>query len=619
MPWPRPFPAFPALPAIPAFPALLAACLLAACLGPKLALAAAAPAVAAGTGPAPEAAPPREPVRPLEFSSPEHAFLGSRVVLQLPGGRSAGGDSVVLLRTRSSEGTELALSYAELLYLAGDFYGVPYARVGDGKPFDSAWSERSEAASVAFRRDLLSLSYQGHVDDLPRLRELEQGLMQRFQQAREQGRPLPTDHEDDCAFMLATGAEACIRSAYDLMHLYDYLGRYFDLASRSQDHFGDNAQSAFLVGQRLALQQALHARGEEDLLRAYLTAAFAAHFGSDAFAAGHVRTDKQAIDEYCSTRFGEAPLGGYTAQVLSGVLVKTMHDRENRDGIVLVGRDGRRWTAHGDNYLSLPGGEAEMQPIVRSLQLAADQVFEAYGQRGRADEASYVEDRIAALRLTLPDVAATRDAASGNPPALFEARDGSVIWNDPERTSLPLNCDTALWRYAPDLARAAAAAASAPAAASASAFASVPAASDTAGRGAAAGKAPGAAGEAARSIDVTVRLESPAGAAAAAPRRLSCDWGRIDHGDFPATDGHFSQQISAHLESNGGGTGAEGDLYCLVSTPDLREVACQFAVHYDNPYWGSDSQTLRRSAGACTVELDDAGRGNHWHPRVVVR
>ena len=592
MPCPRPspaLPALPALPAIPALPALLAVCLLALCLGPKLALAAAAPAVAAG--PAPEAAPPREPARPLEFSSPEHAFLGSRVVLQLPGGRSAGGDSVVLLRTRSSDGTELALSYAELLYLAGDFYGVPYARVGDGKSFDSAWSERSEAASVAFRRDLLSLSYQGHVDDLPRLRELQQGLMQRFQQAREQGRPLPTDRDDDCAFMLATGAEACIRSAYDLMHLKDYLGRYFDLASRSQDHFGDNAQSAFLVGQRLALQQALHARGEEDLLRAYLTAAFAAHFGSDAFAAGHVRTDKQAIDEYCSTRFGEAPLGGYTAQVLSGVLVKTMHDRENRDGIVLVGRDGRRWTAHGDNYLSLPGGEAEMQPIVRSLQLAADQVFEAYGQRGRADEASYVEDRLAALRRTLPDIAATRDAASGNPPALFEARGGGVIWNDPERTSLPLNCDTALWRYAPDLTRTAAAA----------------------------GKAPGAAGEAARSIDVTVRLESPAGAAAAAPRRLSCDWGRIDHGDFPATDGHFSQQISAHLESNGSGTGAEGDLYCLVSTPDLREVACQFAVHYDNPYWGSDSQTLRRSVGACTVELDDAGRGNHWHPRVVVR
>ncbi len=484
----------------------------------------------------------------------------------MPEGRGGPGDRVVLLNARTSDGSEVPLSYADVLYLAGDFYAVPYARVGDGMPFDSAWSPRSEAATVAFRRDLLTLFHDAYVDDLPRLRELERALMQRFREAREQGRALDYTLADECAFMRATGAEACIESVSDLPRLNSYLGRYLELASRGQDHFEQNAQTTFLVGQRLALQQALRARDEADLTRAYLTAAYAAHFASDAFAAGHVRTDKQAIDTYCSGRFVEAPLGGYLAQLLSGVLVKHMHDQENRDGLTLVGRDGRRWTAHGDNYLSLPGNEAEIQAIVRTLQLAADQVFDAYQRRGRVDETGYVEQSLAALRATLPDIVATRDVASGNPPPLFDASRGGVIWNDPQS----------------------------------------------------AGAAPGSA--AARSIDVTVSLaESSYGAASPQQRRMTCDWGRIDHGDFPASGGHFTSEVTAHLESNGAATGAEGDLNCLVMTPDLRGVSCQFAVHYDNPFVGSDAQSLTRRSGACTVELDDAGRGDNWHPRVLVR
>ncbi len=526
----------------------------------------------------------------LHFASPEHEVLGSRVLLRLPDGRSDSGEHVVLLRTRSSDGTELALSYAQLLALAGDFYGVPYARVGDGQPFDSAWSARSEAATVAFRRDLLSLAYQGHVDDLPRLLELQHGLMLRFREARAQGRALDYRVEDDCAFMRATGADACLESAADLIHLRSYLGRYFDLASRSQDHFGDNAQTTFLVGQRLALQRALHARDEQDLRRAYLAAAYAGHFGSDAFASGHVRTDKQAIDEYCAGGFAEAPLGGHPAQMLSGVLVKTMHDQENRDGIVLIARDGRRWIAHGDNALSLPGGEAEMQPIVRILQQAVDQVFDAYQRRGQVDERRYVEDSLAALRRSLPDIAATRDAASGNPAPLFEPRDGIVVWNDPQGATAPLDCEAALWRYAGGLERSRA-------------------------------NMDGAAlpGAASRSIDVSVVLAGSQGPRDSVPMGgLSCDWGRIDHGDFPASEGHFTPALSAHLESNGAATGAEGDLYCLLLRPDARGVACQFTVHYDNPFWGSDRQFAWQRTGACEIELDDARKGNHWRPRLTV-
>ena len=544
------------------------------------------------------------PPASLHFASPEHEFLGRQVLLTLPDGRRVPGDQAALLSVPTSgpAGDSVELSYAELLYLSGDYYGVPYASIVGDTPFD-VFDATPTPAEIAARmklvRNLLAFQYLGYADYLPRIRELESELMRRFDDARRQDRALPYGTDDDCASMLATGADGCLRDASELLNLRKYLGLYTELASRSTDHFHADAQSAFLLGVKMALELALGAAGPDDLRFAYVLTAYASHFGSDAFAAGHVRTDKRTINAYCAPQLARFGFDGWNGLLLSGVLVKRMHDDDNARGIVVTGGDGRQWKAYGDLSMSRRDNDANTARAVDTLQRAVDRVHEAYERRGQVDPGAFIEATLRELRQRLPDIAATSADSEHNPAALFETRGAQVWWNDPEQGSRELDCREAVLRYIQELG----------------------AGSETVERRLreaepTARSTGGHAARAARSIDVGIELVE---AQAEPARSLVCEWGKRQHGDFPDTQGAFSMRVGAHLESNGGATGAEGDLYCLVLEPQLRQSPCQFTVHFDNPFVGDDAYQLTRLEGACKVDVDDNGRGEHWAPRIVVR
>ncbi len=531
------------------------------------------------SGPVPDSA--------LGFASPEHAFLGSQVWLRFADESVQRGDHATLLRVRDGAGQPYELSYAELAYLSGDFYGVPYAGVVQGPDFDVLEDPPDPAQAAAgerFVRNLLSLRYSGHVDFLPRLRSIEDRLQQRWQQAREHDSVLPTTPDDHCAMVLATGGDACIREPSDLWKLHSYLGLYVDLATRSDDHFGDGAQRTFLLGQKLALHEALHAQGPEDLRFAYLLHAYAAHFGGDAFAAGHIRTPKKALHEFCAGQFELFGIRGFHAQLLSGALSKVMHDLDNRRGVYVTARDGRQWVAYGDDSLSRRVGDETIAHAVELLQTAADQLYHAYAHRHELDPQTYTRQSLQQLQQLLPDIDATLADREHNPAAIFERHGDTVVWNGGEHPGRELDCLDALRHYVGDL-----------------------------GSGVPAGAAQAPLGAAARSIDVLIRAPRQM------PGKLACDWSRIDHGDFPRSEGSLTQQWVAHLESDGLVTGAEGDLYCLLASEDLRDIDCEFSVHFDNPYWGADSYRITRHSGSCRPEVDVNNYGDHWQPRISVR
>ncbi len=534
------------------------------------------------------------------FASPEHEFLGARVFLSMPDGSRRRGDRAMLLDVETPDHGTIALSYADLLYLGADYFGVAYAQIAGDTPFDmlAARPQAAEAtARVNMRRNLLSFAYRGHAAYLARVRELERGLRQRLREARAGNRPLAYTPADDCAFMLATGADACVLGAGDLLHLRDYLGQYLELAARSNDHFHQAAQTAFLLGVKMALEQALHARDAQDLRFAYVLAAYAGHFGSDAFAAGHIRTDKRAINAYCAPQLAHYGFTGWSSLLLSGVLVKTMHDRDNAQGIVVTGRDAGRWHAFGDNFLPLRDNDPNMERAVAALQFAVDSIHAAYRRRDRRDAHACIAETLRQLTRRLPDLAATAADTTHNPPPLFQAQGAGMLWNDPELGARPLDCAQAVRHYVGALGGLGA---------------------QAAGQlgtmlGAAAPEVRRAAPAARRSIDVTIERASWPGAGP-----LVCEWARRDHGDFPATTGAFGARATAHLESNGIGTGAEADLYCLVLAPDLRSTTCQFTEHFDNPFIGGDKHHRVAEQGACRVDVDDRGRGDHWRPRIRI-
>lgn len=554
--------------------------------------------LAAAAGEAPRDPTQTTPPSSLRFASPEHEFLASQVQLRLPDGRRVAGDQAPVLSVRNSAGPapSVELSYAQIVYLGGDFYGVPYASIAGDTPFDvddAQASPAETAARAALLRNLLAFAYRGYADYLPRIGELEQELMQRFREARSAGRPLPYSNADECEFMRATGADGCIRDASDLWNLRDYLGLYTELAARSNDHFHTDGQTAFLLGIKMALEQALDARGPQDLRFAYALAAYASHFGSDAFSAGHIRTNKRAINAYCAPQLARYGFTGWSELLLSGVLVKRMHDQDSTRGIVVTAANGQRWKAYGDLSLAVQDDQDNVRRAVDVLQLAVDRVYEAYAQRERIDRGSFIAATLHELRQRLPDTAATMADIADNGPPLFEAQGERMQWNDPELGSRELDCRQAVLRYIQDLG------------------------GDTAKRLQRRLDEPAAADlvqQAQRSIDVTVDLVDAPDA-----RSLVCEWGKRQHGDFPSTQGAFSSQVSAHLESNGAGTGAEGDLYCLVLPPDRRDSECQFTVHFDNPFLGDDRQSVTSQEGSCTIEVDEQGRGNNWRPRIQVR
>ncbi|MCE0722840.1 MULTISPECIES: phospholipase [Legionella] len=146
-------------------------------------------------------------------------------------------------------------------------------------------------------------------------------------------------------------------------------GRYLKLAMENYDHFIPNAQIAYLSGHQAALSQALKAREtglRQDLELAYAMDAFACHFLSDHFAAGHLRTPRiQLAQEVYPS-------------LLGSLLASYMHNEENREGLHVHNENQEHWIVYGDFSYFNPANEENRNKLARVLQQSADDVFNTY-------------------------------------------------------------------------------------------------------------------------------------------------------------------------------------------------------------------------------------------------
>lgn len=146
-------------------------------------------------------------------------------------------------------------------------------------------------------------------------------------------------------------------------------GRYLKLAMENYDHFTSNAKIAYLTGHQVALAQALkaHQTGlREDLELAYAMDAFACHFLSDHFAAGHIRTPRIQLAKQVSP------------SLLGSLLANYMHNEENSQGLHVHNTNGEHWLVYGDfSYLNRLN-QTNRQILERTLQQSADAIFSTY-------------------------------------------------------------------------------------------------------------------------------------------------------------------------------------------------------------------------------------------------
>jgi len=277
------------------------------------------------------------------FASGEHVWLGNGGVVEACQQLRAAGIAV----SESAFGNiqrlhgEESFSYGELVALSGDFYGSP-SELFEEQPSPVAW-----------------LWEQNDTSDLRNLFAKEL----RWIEDRQRGRGL------------LAYPEQSVRMAWNAKS-------YVELALKNVDHFGWHNMVAYCRFHTAALQLAAGERGSENETwrRALVYNAFADHFLTDGFAAGHVRVPRAEIRAWAES----AGLSDKTAAALSKVLhdqdghVDGIHavDENQSDGLAVENAKADRWRTFCDGQLFLFPGSSKEPAVRNAVSAVASSVVE---------------------------------------------------------------------------------------------------------------------------------------------------------------------------------------------------------------------------------------------------
>lgn len=338
------------------------------------------------------------PVRPQValFESSEHKFLGDHTHLQFPAGAVKAGSRQL------AAGRDKHLTYGQILALGGDFYGLPNEPISSSKDalrtFELAYWTLAEAPLAETNRIL----------------EIMEEEIKAVKAAREAGKP-PSSVYDALGDTLSYEWNVATGGHFGI----DPTGRYLALAAKNWDHFGSGAITSYKAGHQIAMVRAATIKSHPDpdrtneqkladLELAYAVNAFADHFLTDLFSAGHLRTPRKALYDR------SLPIGA-----VGSLLARCMHDEDSKYGLTVHNSRGDTWTSFGDKRLLDDGDASNLTRVEEAVQISADEVWQAY-ENGRAPT------KMGALEL-VPDLARVRDPKSReNFSPLFVYMDGAV-------------------------------------------------------------------------------------------------------------------------------------------------------------------------------------------------
>lgn len=288
------------------------------------------------------------------FETAEHITAGSQVQLYVSPRQPEP------LNTPITLPNHLALTYGEMMSLA-DFYGIV------GQPISQGDSEAAQRKRFITAFNLFA-DASAAVSEVPQILAVAQAEQQALIDGMQRGEK-PEDiyakirTQNDRAWNCITGG-GCAESSWWLQP-----GRYLQLANQDIDHFGEQAWLVYQTGHQLALEAAVTAAATHDLSKlhfAYALNAFASHFLSDRFSAGHMRIPRRELTAEVSP------------SIVGSLLANFMHTEENNAGLHVANLRGNLWFTYGDSYYFSEHSETTRALMKEALQLSADQVFFAY-------------------------------------------------------------------------------------------------------------------------------------------------------------------------------------------------------------------------------------------------
>ncbi|MBA3238683.1 MAG: hypothetical protein H0T62_10110 [Parachlamydiaceae bacterium] len=168
-----------------------------------------------------------------------------------------------------------------------------------------------------------------------------------------------------------------------------------DLLYDNSDHFSEDAEEAYRIGHAYATIVAKEAGLKNDfegLKLAYAMDAFACHFLTDLFAAGHNRNQRGALETFLISKL-KSPDAGFNlqdwivgkvvdvdklAKKISGLLTFAQHEKDGNEGLNVENGMGEHWRAYGDGCYFNAKNEKNRAQAIKATQESVNEIYSAY-------------------------------------------------------------------------------------------------------------------------------------------------------------------------------------------------------------------------------------------------
>lgn len=241
----------------------------------------------------------------------------------------------------------LQLTFAEIITVSGDYFAI-----GDQPITGDLYDNYFDIQENAYDKSSVILSKE-------QLKKLELRFINAFNTLAQDWY---AERKVDLVFKYLSG-DLSLEEAIRLG-----LERY-DLAVKNYDHFAPYSWHAYSVGHYIAINIAAEAGQSQDqnkLKDAYAVEAFAQHFLTDAFSAGHFRVPLKQLQRFA------------LFQKNALLLTKFMHDEDSKFGLNVHNKHGDHWRAYGDDYYNDERNIQNTRQLQNIQQLGIAQLFYIY-------------------------------------------------------------------------------------------------------------------------------------------------------------------------------------------------------------------------------------------------
>ncbi|MBL7479307.1 phospholipase [Legionella bononiensis] len=317
---------------------------------------------------------PKTPAQLMEqygpgFASLEHKNLGDLVRLHLSSAHSSG-ETIKLALPNG-----LKLSYGEIVMYAGDMFGDPNKTISSCAEQDRLSCFQAQFEAMGIKGTLTDKRCSNPVNQANNIGNYMNEIEKKLELSRQNGQSDWDFYDkEDVAITKKLNRLTCGGS---VISSFIPFGTYIKLAEVNYDHFAPDSLIAYKTGHRYALETALKGfakkeagqteEAEQLLALAYAQNAFANHYLTDSFSAGHMRTPRRAISDKI-----------HLPASLNLLIANLMHNEDNLHGLNVVNAEGTSWIAYGDGNLYKPEAEMQRAVLLDAMQRSADGIYTTF-------------------------------------------------------------------------------------------------------------------------------------------------------------------------------------------------------------------------------------------------